>query len=64
MKVILGLAGETSLLIGAFERASFVHKNFQLILFGSPSQNSAMGLMLSRSANVEHIANKVKEILG
>ena len=64
MKVVIGLAEQTSPLIGAVERATFVHRKFQLVLFGSPSTKNAIGLMLGRSANVDHIASKVREILG
>jgi hypothetical protein len=63
-QIILGLASQTAPLIGSFERASFVHKNFQLVLLGSIGQDSSIGLMLNRSASVEHVISKVREMTG
>lgn len=63
MQIILSLSSETSPLIGGFERASFVHKNYQLVMLSSNS-SKIVGIMVMRSADAEHIASKVKEIVG
>jgi hypothetical protein len=63
MQIILGLATETSALIGSFERATFVHKNFQLVMLRS-SGEQLVGVMMTRSANTEHVVSKIREILG
>jgi hypothetical protein len=63
-QIILGLAEQTAPLIGTFERATFVHKKYQLVLLGSETGSSTIGLMLSRSANVEHVISQVKDLVG
>jgi hypothetical protein len=63
-QIILGLAAQTAPLIGTFERATFVHKKYQLVLVGSESESSTIGLMLSRSASVEHVISKVRDLIG
>lgn len=64
MKLILSLARETAPLIGGIERAEFVHKKYQLVIIGLPSMGNDIGLMLTRSADLEHINNLIKEMLG
>jgi hypothetical protein len=63
-QIILGLASQTSPLIGSFERASFVHKNYQLVLLGALREDYSIGVMVSRSTNVEHLIGKVKDLIG
>jgi hypothetical protein len=64
VKLILGLAEQTTPLIGGIERVSFTHRKFQLVLLSSPSQENDIGLMLTRSANIDHLAIKIKELIG
>ena len=61
-QIILGLASQTAPLLGSFERASFVHTKYQLVLLGSLNQANSIGLMVSRSTNIEHIISKVKDL--
>jgi hypothetical protein len=63
MQIIIGLAAQTESLIGSFERATFIHKQFQLVLVPLSSKKNCFGLMLRRSANVDHVISKVKEII-
>ncbi|MDA4130239.1 MAG: hypothetical protein OK457_05675 [Thaumarchaeota archaeon] len=64
MQIITGLAGQTEPLVGGFERASFIHKNFQLVLLGPKLNGYAIGVLLARSANIDHVVSKIKEITG
>ena len=63
-EIILSLAQQTSPLIGGFESASFVHKNFQLVLLSPPHRNVNIGLMLPRSAKVDKVISTVNRLFG
>lgn len=64
MQIILSLASQTAPVIGTFERASFIHRDFQLVMLGPSLDNKVIGIMISRSANTEHVVSKVREIFG
>ena len=63
-EIILSLAGQTSPFVGDFESASFVHKNFQLVLLNPPHRDVNIGLMLPRSAKTEYVISKVNVLFG
>jgi hypothetical protein len=63
MQIILSLASQTSPLIGKFERACFVHANYQLVMLSSAT-DKVIGVMIGRSADAEHVAGKIREFTG